>query len=120
MSGTPPVPLPPELAVLSVAEMYAADHAAAAAGIPSLTLMENAGAAIARAITARWHRQPVVVLCGPGNNGGDGFVVARLLRAAGWPAQLACAPGGRQVDANTNAERWRAMGGETLPLTPAA
>ena len=73
-----------ELAVLSVAEMYKADKAAASAGVPSLTLMENAGAALARAVAARWPRGNAVILCGPGNNGGDGYVVGRLLREAGW------------------------------------
>src|SRR5262249_39121928 len=108
--------LPPSLAVLTVAEMYAADHAAATAGIPSLTLMENAGAAVAKVIAARWPVQPVSVLCGPGNNGGDGYVVARLLRDAGWPVRLAGAVGRGQQDAMVNAERWRAIGGETHPL----
>ena len=76
------------LALFSVAEMYAADAAAAKAGIPGLTLMENAGRAVADAVVRRWRPRPVSVLCGPGNNGGDGFVAARLLADAGWPVRL--------------------------------
>ena len=76
-------------AVLSVAEMYRAAKAATEHGVPGIALMENAGRAVAEAVRARHEPCPVVVLCGPGNNGGDGFVAARHLVAAGWSVRLA-------------------------------
>ncbi len=108
---------PSRSVLLGVEEMSRADAAAVAAGIPSEQLMEAAGAAVAATVCAHWEPAPVVVLCGPGNNGGDGFVAARHLRAAGWPVRVALL--GRvdrlRGDARYNAERWE---GEVEPLSP--
>ena len=80
---------PFETALLSVAQMTEADRAAIGAGTPGTLLMQNAGNAVVREITLRWSPRPVTVLCGPGNNGGDGFVVAIALAQAGWPVRVA-------------------------------
>ena len=102
--------------VLSCAQMAAADAFAVKAGVPSLTLMENAGRAVADAIVARFRPCPVVVLCGPGNNGGDGFVVARLLDEHGFIVRVAHDADPRG-DAKVMSEQWK---GARLALTPAA
>ena len=99
-------------------QMYAADKAAVEAGVPGVTLMENAGAAVARAIERRYAPCPVAILAGPGNNGGDGFVAARYLKEAGWPVRLALL-GNRDSlkgDAAHHAGLWD---GEAEPLAPA-
>ncbi len=105
-------------AVLTVAETYAADAAAEDGRAPGVELMENAGHAVAEAIRSRWQPRPVAVLCGPGNNGGDGFVAARHLAAAGWPVRLALLGprSGLKGDAAHHASAWD---GEVLELSPA-
>ena len=108
----------PDGRVFTIEQMTAADAGAIAAGVPGIRLMENAGEAVAVAIRARFAPLPVVVLAGPGNNGGDGFVVARRLREAGWQVRLALL-GDRQRlrgDAATAAARWQ---GQVTPLAPA-
>ena len=66
--------------ILTAEEMRATDRATVEAGTPSLTLMENAGHAVARFVTHEvGDVERILVLCGKGNNGGDGFVAARVL-----------------------------------------
>jgi ADP-dependent NAD(P)H-hydrate dehydratase / NAD(P)H-hydrate epimerase len=96
-------------ALLRVAQMEEADRLTVQAGTPAIELMQNAGAAVAREIARRWSPRPTVVLCGPGNNGGDGFVIARVLAAAGWSVRLALAGSMEQLrgDARHHALLWQ-------------
>lgn len=75
-------------ALLTPIEMGKADRLTIEGGVPGYTLMKNAGAGIASAIVDRFPPGKVAVLCGPGNNGGDGFVVARLLAEKGWTVRV--------------------------------
>lgn len=103
--------------ILTVTEIAAADRAAIAAGTPGTVLMERAGAAVAEAVVERFAPRPVVVLCGPGNNGGDGYVVARLLKAEGWPVAVQALAAPTTADARAAAALWD---GETGPLDTGA
>src|SRR5581483_5950910 len=119
MSGAPALPASAALALLTPEEMARADAYAVAHGTDAATLMANAGAAVAAAVAARWSPRPLTVLCGPGNNGGDGFVAAEALKRAGWPVRLALL--GRiealKGAAAAHAARWS---GPTEAATPAA
>ncbi|MCE8546060.1 NAD(P)H-hydrate dehydratase [Ruegeria pomeroyi] len=120
--------------LLTAAQMRAIEQAAIASGeVTGLELMERAGRGVVEAIFEEWpelakERGPApappgylqqeegarraVVLCGPGNNGGDGFVVARLLHERGWAVEvfLYGDPGKLPPDARANYERWRVLG----------
>ena len=76
--------------LLTTAEMAEADRLTIAAGTPGIRLMENAGRAVADAVARRSpHGAPMVcIVAGPGNNGGDGFVCARVLAERGYPVRL--------------------------------
>ncbi|MES2664710.1 MAG: NAD(P)H-hydrate epimerase [Pseudomonadota bacterium] len=110
--------------LLTAAQMKAIEAAAIASGaVTGLELMERAGRGVVEAVFEEWpelaqgpHR--AVVLCGPGGNGGDGFVVARLLKQAGWAVEvfLYGEPDRMPPDARVNYERWLGMG-EVSALT---
>jgi hydroxyethylthiazole kinase-like uncharacterized protein yjeF len=106
-------------ALLRVAQMNEADRQTIAGGLPGTALMQTAGNAVAREIVQRFRVCRVSVLCGPGNNGGDGFVVARELLAAGWPVRLALLGDRDRLrgDARHHAALWT---GPVEPLTNAA
>jgi hydroxyethylthiazole kinase-like uncharacterized protein yjeF len=100
--------------ILTVAQMVAADRAAVASGTPTQVLMERAGGAVATAIRDRYARRPVVVWCGPGDNGGDGYVAARHLKRRGWPVVVEAAYPPATDAARWAASRWK---GEIRPLS---
>ncbi|MEJ6392023.1 NAD(P)H-hydrate dehydratase [Gymnodinialimonas sp. 2305UL16-5] len=104
--------------VVTSAEMRAIEAKAIASGrVTGLELMERAGQGVVDAIMAKWpdlvhagHR--AVVLCGPGNNGGDGFVIARHLSALGWAVRVLSLgdPDKLPPDARVTYEKWDALG----------
>ena len=104
--------LDPSNALLTPAEMGRADALAAGAGVPGLQLMQAAGRAVARA-AQRFGPCRTLVLCGPGNNGGDGWVAAQMLHQMGWPVRVAAlAPPRPRSDASAAAVGWRGPWGE--------
>ena len=78
------------LEVLTASEMKKADAAAIASGTAGIQLMTTAGNSVAAEIIEKFKPCPVLVLCGPGNNGGDGFITAQHLKKNGWPVRVAC------------------------------
>lgn len=108
-----------DTALLDILQMQEADRLAVAACTPAVELMENAGNAVAREIQQRWSARPTIVLCGPGNNGGDGFVTACKLAEAGWPVRIALMDSRDHLadEAGHHAQRWS---GPVEPLTPGA
>ncbi|MDB5690031.1 MAG: carbohydrate kinase, YjeF-like protein [Sphingomonas bacterium] len=92
--------------ILTAAGMRAAEEAVIAAGTSVETLMERAGHAVARAAHAFSGGAPALVLCGPGNNGGDGYVAARCLRALGVAVRVACTGAPTTEAARAAAAAW--------------
>jgi ADP-dependent NAD(P)H-hydrate dehydratase / NAD(P)H-hydrate epimerase len=113
--------------LLTSAQMRAIEAAAITSGeVTGLELMERAGQGVVEAIFEEWPelrmgRHSAVVLCGPGNNGGDGFVIARLLAERGWSLRVLAATKADAMprDAAINARLWFAFG-PVEPLTERA
>ncbi len=108
-----------DAALLTVTQLAQADQLTRDHGTSGTALMENAGRPVAQAIMQRWTPRPVLVLCGPGSNGGDGFVVARRLAEADWPVRVALLVTRHQLrgEAAHHAALWR---GPVQDLTPGA
>jgi len=116
-------------APMTAAAMTGADRRAQAFGVPGAQLMEHAGTAVAAAARAlaidtdRWEHGPVVILCGPGNNGGDGLVAARRLAEQGARvivALVASEPRPATPDARRNWDRIRRDDRVTIVHVPVA
>jgi len=101
-------------AILTVAEMRRADRAEVARGTSAEELMERAGTAVAKAVAERFEPRSTVVLAGPGDNGGDGYVAARLLRERGFAVRVEAAGIPTAATAATAARLWK---GETGPVS---
>jgi hydroxyethylthiazole kinase-like uncharacterized protein yjeF len=116
-------------APMTAEAMVGADRRAQALGIPGERLMEHAGAAVAAAAralavdTERWAHGPIVIFCGPGNNGGDGLVAARRLASAGARVIVVLVAGGARPSTPDAARNWdRIVGDERITIvhTPVA
>ncbi len=113
--------------LLTSAQMRAIEQAAIESGeVTGLELMERAGTGVVDAILATWpdlSERPAhaVVLCGPGNNGGDGYVIARLLQARGWKVEVMALadPTTLPPDARHNHDLWTELG-PVVPLESGA
>jgi hydroxyethylthiazole kinase-like uncharacterized protein yjeF len=105
--------------LLTTAEMAETDRLTIAAGMPGIELMENAGRAVADAASRVLQGRRVVVVAGPGNNGGDGFVAARLLAERGHDVRVAFIGDRQRLKGNAAlaAGRWRGPVEQASPGT---
>jgi hydroxyethylthiazole kinase-like uncharacterized protein yjeF len=94
------------LSIVTAAAMRAAEEAVFAAGVPQAELMERAGAAVAREAARFAMGRPVLVVAGPGNNGGDAWVAARLLRDSGHDVMVAALGGAKEGAAAAMRAKW--------------
>jgi hydroxyethylthiazole kinase-like uncharacterized protein yjeF len=99
--------------ILTAAEMRAAEETAIAAGSSVTELMERAGAGVAEAVRRLAGGAPALILCGPGNNGGDGYVAARMLAAAGIDVRVAAIGDPKSPAAIAARQHWA---GKVVPM----
>jgi len=105
--------------ILTAIETRAAEEAIFARGVPVVDLMEQAGAAVAEAAWRFAATPPVLILCGPGNNGGDGYVAARHLAERGLHVRVAATGEPRTEAAATMRARWDGRVEPLLDVRPA-
>ena len=106
--------------ILTTAQMRTAEQSMFDAGTDPYALMRRAGEAAADIIWRAGHRRETLVLCGPGNNGGDGFVIARALEARGVPVRVA-ALGESKTDSSMKARAdWVGPVDDIMTVQPAA
>ena len=98
--------------ILTAAQMRDAEARAISSGTAEIQLMGRAGKALAEAVRLYIGPRPTLILCGPGNNGGDGYVAARFLRDAGYPVRVAAL-----AEPSQEAARW-ARGQWSGPVEP--
>lgn len=103
--------------LLTPDEMAACDRLTIAGGVAGIALMEKAGRAVADAVARHPLGTRVVVIAGPGNNGGDGFVAARVLAERGYPVRIALLGDAAALKGDA-AEAARAWRGSVEPATP--
>ncbi len=92
--------------ILTSAQMRWAEECAIESGSSVEALMENAGAAVAESVRRVAAGAPVLMLCGPGNNGGDGYVAARILKANGGDVRIAAPTSPKTAAAFSAREAW--------------
>jgi hydroxyethylthiazole kinase-like uncharacterized protein yjeF len=102
------------------AERIRTCEAGLAAALPAGSLMQQAGSAAARLVIGRYAPRRALVVCGPGNNGGDGYVCARELHGAGVAVEVVALDEPTGNDARDARQSWMAAGGTILPALPAA
>ena len=112
--------VPAQAPILTTAAMRAAEIAMGARGVSLPELMERAGAAVADLVWRAAAGRPILILCGPGNNGGDGYVAARLLAERGASVRVATCAAPATDLAKAAAARWDGPVEMIAADTPAA
>lgn len=105
--------------ILTASQMRAAEERAIGAGSSVGELMERAGAGVAEAVRRVAAGSPVLILCGPGNNGGDGYVAARMLKANGIDVRVAAASAPKSEAAIAASKEWGGKVSEPATADPA-
>ncbi len=105
--------------ILTAAEMRAAEQALFATGVPEYEVMVRAGRAAADVVWRAGAHRDTLVLCGPGNNGGDGYVIARTLREHGVPVRVAALAEPVTESAKRARADWGVEVGDLMTVAPA-